>query len=425
MNANAQKVLDLLDVRKSFGANDVLRGVSFELRSGEVTALLGANGAGKSTLIKILAGLQPPTSGKILVAGSEKEFARPGDAKSAGIEIVHQRVDESIVNGLTVAENLCFEEIASGDLSATASKKVILSRARQIASSLELNWSDSFLSSSARNLSIADGQLLLLARALVHKPKILVLDEPTSTLSKTEVERLFEVVIDLKNKGVAILYVSHRMSEIRQLANNLIVLRDGKIVDKQEGTFDLGKAIDAMLGQEGAAEHHLNNPSRGNEVTVSLKRVRLFPNSSELNLELRSGEVTGIVGLIGAGKSELANQIYGLDAPISGSIELEGGDISALAPGESIRRGIYLVPEDRAAQAMLPDWSIAHTASLPFLSSVSSMGILSSKAERILAQKVIENLSIVCEDSEQNLDSLSGGNQQKVIVGRWLERGRT
>src|SRR5699024_3043525 len=129
-------------------------------------------------------------------------------------------------------------------------------------------WSDAFLSSSARNLSIADGQLLLLARALVHEPKILVLDEPTSTLSKSEVERLFEVVGDLKNKGVAILYVSHRMSEIRQLANNLVVLRDGKIVDKQEGTFDLGKAIDAMLGQEGAAEHHLNNPSRGNEVTV-------------------------------------------------------------------------------------------------------------------------------------------------------------
>ena len=415
-----ETVLDLIDIEKSFGTNKVLKGVTMHLTPGRVTALLGANGAGKSTLIKILAGLHAADSGEIRVAGQAVEIATPLDATRNGIQTVHQRIDETVVPGLSVAENLCFEEIVQGQIPAVRSTKKLMPRARQIADILELDWSDGKLRQDVYELGIADSQLLLLARALVTKPKILVLDEPTSTLSNKECDRLFEVINRLRESGVAILYVSHRLSEINSLADKLAVLRDGRITDQQTAPFDLAHAVSSMLGQSVLLELEQFQERRGERTSITLNGVQLLKRSEPFDLQLRYGEVTGIVGLIGAGKSELARGIYGVDAFRTGTMTLDGTEFAPANSADAVSHGIYLVPEDRAAEAMLPGWSITDTVTLPFMKWASDAGVINARREKSRAEEVIQNVGVVAQSVTQSVDSLSGGNQQKVVVGRWL-----
>jgi simple sugar transport system ATP-binding protein len=412
--------LELREIEKSFGANQVLKGVSLTLEAGKITALLGANGAGKSTLIKILAGVYERSAGDILVFGKQVEITSPLTAAHNGIQTVHQRIDESIVPGLTVAENLLFEEIAQGSLPPVRSLTKLLPRARAVADTLELDWPDGKLRSDAFELGIADAQLLVLARALVKRPRLLVLDEPTSTLSQAEAERLFEVITRLRDDGVAILYVSHHLSEIQSLADHLVVLRDGQIKDRQNSPLDMRQAVRSMLGEAVVIEVEQTDRRRGDRVAIELKRVQLLRRSSPIDLELKYGEVTGIVGLLGAGKSELARGIFGVDPFRSGTMRLDGKPFRPRHAGDGVRRGIYLVPENRAAEAMLPGWSLARTISLPFLPKVSPFGVINRRSERARARKVIDDFGVVTTGPDQMVDALSGGNQQKVVVGRWL-----
>lgn len=412
--------LELREIEKSFGANQVLKGVSLTLEAGKITALLGANGAGKSTLIKILAGVYERSAGEILVSGKVVEITSPLTAAHHGIQTVHQRIDESIVPGLTVAENLVFEEIAQGTLPPVRSLTKLLPRARAVAATLDLGWPDAKLRSDAFELGIADAQLLVLARALVKRPRLLVLDEPTSTLSQVEAERLFEVITRLRDDGVAILYVSHHLSEIQTLADHLVVLRDGQIKDRQDSPLDMRQAVRSMLGEAVVIEVEQTDRRRGDRVALQLQGVQLLKRSSPIDLELRYGEVTGIVGLLGAGKSELARGIFGVDPFRSGAMWLDGKPFHPRRAGDGVRRGIYLVPENRAAEAMLPGWSLARTISLPFLPKVSPLGVINRRSERARARRVIADFGVVTTGPDQLVDSLSGGNQQKVVVGRWL-----
>lgn len=413
--------LELEDITMSFGANKVLKGVSLALQPGRITALLGANGAGKSTLIKILAGVYARTSGTIKVGGGGPvEIATPKDASSFGIETVHQRIDENLVPGLTVAENLLFDQILRNDVPRFTSVQKVLPRAREVAGVLDLEWSDAKLRSDAFDLSIADGQLVLLARALSHRPKVLVLDEPTSTLSQSEAERLFEVIRRLRDQGVAILYVSHHMSEIKYLADELLVLRDGQIFDRQTRPLDLQHAVRSMLGNARLADAAPIEEQRGDETAIALTEVQLLKRSSPQSLSFKYGEVAGIVGLIGAGKSELARRIYGADRMLSGSMKLDGQPYAPRGTSEAVRKGIYLVPEDRAHESMLPGWSLARTISLPFLSQDSPGNIIRRNREVERAKRVIDDFGVVATGPHQTVDSLSGGNQQKAVVGRWI-----
>lgn len=423
MNALPQAdipALELKDITMSFGTNKVLKGVSMALRPGRITALLGANGAGKSTLIKILAGVYVRTGGTISVAGGPVEIASPSDATSYGIQTVHQRIDENLVPGLTVAENLLFEQILRNQVPKVSSVKSMLSKAREVASTLQLDWDDQKLKSDAFDLGIADGQLVLLARALSHQPKVLILDEPTSTLSHSEVERLFEVVRRLRDQGVAILYVSHHMSEINHLADELLVLRDGQITDHQVRPLDLQQAVRSMLSSSVLADVEKINEKRGDKTALSMKQIQLLKRSNPIDLDLRYGEVTGIVGLIGAGKSELARGIYGADKLVAGKMELDGKEYAPKHTGHAVREGVYLVPEDRAQEAMFPGWSLGRTIGLPFIHEDSPAHVISNAKERKRAQKVIDEFAVVTTGPEQTVDSLSGGNQQKAVVGRWV-----
>lgn len=414
--------LRLVGLTKNFGANRVLKGVELDLFPGSVTALLGANGAGKSTLIKILAGVHAPTGGELRLSGSPVDFDSPMAAARAGVRTVHQRIDDAIVPGLSVAENLLFEEIALKEVRSVASLRSLLPRAREIAATLDLGWDDAFLRQDVHELGIADCQMLLLARALSTTPQVLILDEPTSTLSQSEAERLFALVTKLRDRGVAILYVSHRLSEINALADRLAVLRDGRIVNAQQLPFDLQGAVAAMLGEGVLADAAELEELRGSDTALTVRGLRVLPESAPVDLDVKSGEVTGIIGLIGAGKTELAETVFGARKLTDGEMRLDDAPFAPKNPKQAIARGVYLVPEDRAAQGMLPGWSVMRTLSLPFLTDFVRGGILQPGRERAAGTHAIDRFSVVTTGPEQSLDALSGGNQQKVMVARWMQR---
>ncbi|OIQ77006.1 ribose import ATP-binding protein RbsA [mine drainage metagenome] len=410
------------DMTKSFGANNVLRGVSIDIAAGEVLALMGANGAGKSTLIKILSGAYSEYGGVILIDGEPVLINSPLDSKAYGIETVYQKIDDGIIAGLSVAENLLFEQIARREISGFASLKSLLPRAREVAHALSLEWDDATLRKDVFELGIADKQLLILARALSRKPRLLILDEPTSALSQVESKRLFEVVQHLRESGVAILYVSHRLGEIDALADRVVVLRDGKIRSEQSPPFKWDQALKDMLGEEVMRELQTISERRGDATILSCRNILLFAEGQPFDIDIRQGEVTGVIGLLGSGKSELARGIFGAEPFVSGEMLLSGQPYIPKYPGDAVIRDVFLVSEDRGAEAILDDWSIANTSTLPFLSSISRRGLLNFTAEEEAGESVIKDFGVVAHSGKATLDSLSGGNQQKMIVGRWLRR---
>ncbi len=325
--------------------------------------------------------------------------------------------------GLTVAENLLFEKIVRNEIGTVASTRSLLPKARAVAASLHLEWDDAFLRQDVFELGIADKQLLILARALFEQPRLLVLDEPTSALSAAEVDRLFDVIRATREQGVGVLYVSHRLGEIDSLADHLVVLRDGCIRGEQHRPFDWQAALTHMLGAQVAEALERTDELRGDRASLSLTGVQLFKRSAPFDLEVRAGEVTGVIGLLGSGKTEFAQGVFGGHRFLAGSMTFEGEPFAPRTPRDAITRGVYLVPEDRAAESMLPGWSIGRTVSLPFLDAVSGavLGVLNPLRERDRARAMIAELGVVAVSDAQEVDSLSGGNQQKVVVGRWLE----
>ena len=413
-------VVALEDIGMAFGTNRVLDGVTMSIEGGSVIALIGANGAGKSTLIKILSGVYPEHSGSVTVDGKPVSIGSPQVARSLGIETVHQRIADGIIPGLTVAENLVFEELTQGSSGTYFSVNRVLPRARDAARLLDLEWPDRVLRQDVFALGIADQQLLLLARALSHQPRLLILDEPTSALSAVEAERLFEVIARLKEAGVAILFVSHRLGEIDTVADRLVVLRDGRIRVQQTRPFGWSAALHAMLGEQAEVTQTALSERRGTVVRLRLENVRLHAESAPQTFEFRAGEVAAVVGLLGAGKSELVRGAFGARRFTGGSMQLDGQAYAPASPADAISRNVYLAPEDRTAEAVVPGWSIARNVSLPFLGAVSSRGVLRSRAEAVLGRKVISELDVVAEGEAFSVDALSGGNQQRVVIGRWL-----
>ncbi|QIY70042.1 sugar ABC transporter ATP-binding protein [Streptomyces sp. RLB1-33] len=409
------------DVSMAFGGRTVLASVSLDIAPGSVVALLGANGAGKSTLIKILSGVHTEHGGQVSVNGVPAALHSPLAARRLGIQTVHQRIGEGIVPGLSVAENLVFEELAQTRGNPFLNGRRLLARAREIQSALDLGWSDAVLRRDVTELGISDRQLLILARALATRPRLLVLDEPTSALSATEAERLFALVERMRSEGIAVLYVSHRLGEIDALADRLVVLRDGRLTEDQVKPFDWDSALRAMLAQ--AQETTTARPQHTGEhgeVVLSLRGVPLLAGHPPQDLDLRAGEVTGVVGLLGAGKTELARGLFGAAPFTGGAVELDGKPYEPRRPADAIRGGIHLVPEDRHADALVPGWSVAQNISLPFLRSLSTVGLVSRAKEDALGRATIEQLGVVARDEHSTVEELSGGNQQKVVVGRWL-----
>jgi len=420
--------VSLRGVSMGFAGKTVLESVTLDVAPGTVLALLGANGAGKSTLIKVLSGVYPEHGGQVLVGGRPVALRTPIEAQRLGIQTVHQRVGEGILPGLTVAENLAFGRLAKRGINPLVGTRATLEHAREVQAALDLDWPERVLRRDVAELGISDQQLLVLARALATRPSLLILDEPTSALSAAEAERLFAIVDGMRARGIAVLYVSHRLGEIDALADRLVVLRDGRLTDEQDKPFAWETALHAMLGagsgddggDRNAVELKPETELRGERVAVSLRGVPLLPGRAPQDLDLYAGEVTGVVGLLGAGKSELARGLFGADRFAAGTIELDGAAYRPKSPRDAIRQRVFLVPEDRHADALIPGWSLAHNLSLPFLASFSRAGLVNTSAEAGLGRRAIDGLGIVTRDEDSLIEELSGGNQQKVVVGRWM-----
>ncbi|WP_116947079.1 sugar ABC transporter ATP-binding protein [Jiangella endophytica] len=419
-------VVELAGVGAAYGPTTVLRDVDLALHGGQITGLLGANGAGKSTLIKVLSGLKPEHPGAVRVDGADVALSSPVQAGRLGVATVHQNVADGVVPGLSVAENLLLDELAGGAARRVVTRGDTLRRARPVLATLGLDWSDAVLRADAGDLAISDAQLLVLARVLHRRPRLLILDEPTSTLTAREASRLFDLLRTLRDDGLAIVYVSHRFGEVESLADRVVVLRDGTVkldVTRDAPTFDWAAILRAMLGREIELDLARRAVRRGDGTPAATVRgVALLPDAPPVDLDVRRGEVLAVLGLIGAGKTELAETLAGA-RPVAGdgTLTLAGRPYAPRDPAAAIAAGVVLVPEDRRAQGLFPGWTLARNVSAPFLAELSRWaGVLSRRAEAGRAAQVIAALDVRGPGPHALVDELSGGNQQKVVVGRWL-----
>ncbi|MCD5995750.1 sugar ABC transporter ATP-binding protein [Pseudomonas sp. CDFA 602] len=421
MNERATQAIEpLIEVRglsKHFGVSRALDEVDLAIFAGEVVALLGANGAGKSTLVKILAGSLPHDGGELRVQGQLQHFASPMSARRAGIVTVHQQVGDGIAPGLSVAENLVLDELCLPGADFWVNRKRLLSRAAQIAAGLGL---DLPLQQPVERLSQAEQQLIVLARALALQPRLLILDEPTAALSDTEAQRLFTLIDSLRERGVAILYISHRLSDLQRIAQRAVVLRDGRLVG-QFPASQLRQAIHAMLGE--ALDRQPFVPRLPGRPVLSLHAARVAQHTPLFDLVLHEHQVVAMTGLLGAGKSEIAEMLFGLRDPAAGHLQLDNADWRPGSPHEAIKAGVFYAAEGRATHSLVPDFSLRKTLTLPFLERFSRGGFIQTRLEAQAVNDQVLALGIKNPGIDQPMSALSGGNQQKVIIGRWLMGG--
>ncbi|WP_426234620.1 sugar ABC transporter ATP-binding protein [Pseudomonas sp. TWP3-2] len=402
------------ELSKSFGSNRALDAVSLQIYPAEVVALLGANGAGKSTLVKILAGSQSSDGGELWVDGQARHFSSPLSARRVGVVAVHQQINDGIAPGLSVAENLLLDELCRPDAGFWLNRKKLLERAANIAAGLGLVLP---LEQPIEHLGQAERQLVVLARAFALQPRLLILDEPTAALSDAEAQRLFGLMDTLRSRGVAILYISHRLSDLQRVADRAIVLRDGKLAGEFSAR-QLPEAVEAMLGH--SLEVHVYTPRPAGREVLRLRGAQILPRSSAFDLSLHEGEVVVLTGLLGAGKSEIAEVLFGLREAAAGSLQLDGAEWLPGSPRQAIQSGVFLAAEDRASQSLVQDFSLRRTLTLPFLERFTRGGFIRNRAEAAAVEAQVAALGIKTSGIDVPMSALSGGNQQKVVLGRWL-----
>jgi simple sugar transport system ATP-binding protein len=405
-------------LRKAFGRIQVLGGVDLQLEAGSVTALMGANGAGKSTLVRIISGVYGRDAGRIMLAGQDFNPTSPAEAIRAGVVTVHQNINDGVVADLDVATNLTLDRLNGRDARFIFNPRRIRREAKEVADRMGLAID---LGARISDLSLADRQMVAIARAMAHEPKVLILDEPTSSLSSTEAERLFQVVERLKARGVAILYISHRMSDIRRIADSIISLRDGRIAGSFTGPeLDYEGAVTAMLGK--TISHDGLSVREAGDTIFEASDLQLGAHALPFSLTLGDGEIVVITGLVGVGKTALAETLFGARRPAAGRMRLDGKAYAPRTPQQAIAAGVFLVAKDRADSGIVPGFNIYENISLPFLRRLSNIGVASRRSERSQARAQIASLGIVCRSERDEMHTLSGGNQQKVMVARWLSQ---
>ncbi|RTM04855.1 MAG: sugar ABC transporter ATP-binding protein [Hyphomicrobiales bacterium] len=405
-------------LRKSFGQNEVLGGISLELFAGEVTVLMGANGAGKSTLVKIVSGVYSRGAGSMQLAGQAFDPQSPAEAIRAGVVTVHQNINDGVVADLDVATNLTFDRLSGKGASLLFKPRDVRAEARAVADRMGLAID---LKARVSDLSLADRQMVAIARAMAHQPKVLILDEPTSSLSSAEADRLFSLIDRLRGQGVAILYISHRMSDIRRLADRIMSMRDGVI----SGVFDRKPldyegAVNAMLGRKIHLDRVVARSSA--RAVFTAEGLRIAQGSRPISMTLGAGEVVAITGLVGVGKTALAETLFGVRRPLAGTMHMDGRPYAPRSARAAIAAGVFLVAKDRAQSGIVGGFNIERNISLPFLKRMSGLGVMNKRAERAVARRQIEELGIVCRSEKDDLSALSGGNQQKVMVARWMSQ---
>jgi rhamnose transport system ATP-binding protein len=411
----APTLLQLKAITKSFGAVRALRGVSFDLHGGEVHALLGENGAGKSTLIKVITGAHQPDGGSIEIEGRAVPRLDPASARAMGIAAIYQQ--PALFPDLTVTE-----DVALGlEKPSTASRIRWAERRNRARELLKRVGAEIDPDTEVRKLSMPEQQLVEIARSLGAGARILIMDEPTASLTQNEVHLLYAVVRDLRAQGVGVIYISHRMEEIFALADRVTVLRDGESIATQDTKgMDESTLIKLMVGREVSA---LYPPSETSPASVALSVRGLGCQSSgvhDVNFDLRAGEVVGFAGIVGAGRTELARVLFGITPADTGTISLGGKSVSIQSPGEAVARGIGYVPEDRRRHGVILEMPLAANITMSIHPTLFPWSWLRFGAERELANRYIRDLGVKTPSAEVPGSALSGGNQQKVSLARWL-----
>lgn len=406
--------LQMQGIAKSYDGAQALRGVDLTARLGEVHAIVGENGAGKSTLGKIIAGIHAPSEGTLYVAGRPVQFSSPLDAVKAGIGMVHQEL--CFCPSLTVAENLCLGSLPTrfGFLRLAEMRSRARAMLAEIGADIDVNR-------PMDSLSTGQEQMVQIAGAVGTGARIIVMDEPTSSLASAETERLFDLVGRLKARGVTLVYVSHRLEEIFRLCDRVTVLRDGRHIETANvADMTMGTVVQKMIGrpvEQYFPEHLDSKPGR--------ERLRLEGLTSpgrfrDINLTVRAGEVVGLAGLVGAGRSEIARAIFGLDPKVTGRIFVEGREVRISSPRQAMSLGIGLLPEDRKTQGLVLSMGGRANLSLPILNRLSRLGFVRAGQEKSLTRRYFDRLRVRTPHMDAPVWSLSGGNQQKIAMAKWL-----
>ncbi|WP_116082390.1 sugar ABC transporter ATP-binding protein [Tropicimonas sp. IMCC34011] len=409
-------MLEMKGIRKAFGPVKVLHGVDLEVRDGEVHALLGENGAGKSTMMKILCGIVRADEGTIVIDGKERSFEHYDEAIQAGVGIVFQEF--SLIPYLTAVENIFLaREIKTGGFLA---RKAMRKRAREVLDKLGV---DVPLNVPVADLSVAEQQFVEIAKALSLDARILVLDEPTATLTPSETEHLFKVMRDLRSQGVAIVFISHHLEEIYEIGDRITVLRDGEYVGTRDvGSISTDELVEMMVGRRIENNFPPKPPAAPNaEVVIDAAQIQLRKNGPVSTFQLRKGEILGFAGLVGSGRTETALSILGAYPAASVKVEINGTPGAPANPSEALARGIGLLPESRKDQGLITSFSIMQNISINNYGKYRTLKyFLDLSEERKHTTKVMEDVQVKAPGPDVPVDTLSGGNQQKVVIARWL-----
>ncbi len=410
-------ILEMKSVTKRFPGVTATDEVNLEVQAAEIVALVGENGAGKSTLMKILGGIFQPDQGSICIDGHPVTIHSVRDATSLGIAFIHQEL--SLLDNLDVAANVFLgREPVSGGILKLVDLDCIHAEAKRCLERLGVRISTRTL---VADLSIAHRQLVEIAKALSLRARILIMDEPTSSLTLGETARLMEVVRELRSQGVSIIYITHRLGEVDELADRVVVLRDGRNVGTlAREEIDRDRIINLMVGRD--LDKFFLSPQAGKRrsyLEVHNLRTRRYPEHS-VSFDLRKGEILGFAGLIGAGRSEAAQAIFGVDPPLEGKLMVDGKPIQISSSSDAIAHGIYLIPEDRHRAGLFVEMTIRENVTLPSLNKYSVAGLINRSDERRSATDVCQRLRVKAGSVEERVLNLSGGNQQKVVLARWL-----
>ncbi len=409
-------ILQMRNITKTFPGVTALKSVAFNLMEGEVHALVGENGAGKSTLIKILSGALPKTSGTIFLNRKQVDITNPLQAQTLGIAVIYQEL--MLAPTLSAAENILLGRLPRKFKFFIDRKKLFIT-ARQLTTMLGLQID---LALPLQLLTIAQQQMIEVAKALSLNSRIIIMDEPSAVLTPYELEKLFEVIIQLKNEGVSFIYISHRLEEVFRIADRVTVLKDGVV----QGTRMISRVtrtqlINMMVGREMKKIDAKHEKKWDNRVILDVKNLKSEHLSEPVNLKLYQSEILGIAGLVGAGRSELVRAIFGADKKLSGQIFIDGEAVSINSPVDALQSGLGLVPEDRKNQGLLSDMSVAENITVTNLKKLTKAGFIQKREETSNANSLVNRLKIKLSSIQQNINSLSGGNQQKVILARWLD----
>ena len=406
-------LIELKDIHKSFYGVEVLHGVNFVLQSGSVHALMGENGAGKSTLMKVIAGVHTADSGKVFLDNKEIEISSPAKARELGIAMIHQELSSELE--MSVAENIYLGR--EPGRFGMVDYRQLYHQTDELLKNLGIHLNPR---TKMKRLRVADQQMVEIAKALSADVRLIIMDEPTSSLTDTEVDKLFDIINNLKKRGVSILFVSHKINEVRRIADRVHILRDGEYIatlKKEEITEEA--IIKSMVGRT-LENIFVKQYAEIGEIALEVRNLCTKNFLKNISFNVRKGEIVGFAGLVGAGRSEVMRAVFGLDAISEGEILIDGKPVRINSPSDAIKHGLGLVPEDRKHDGLILGMSVMKNGSIVMLDKLSKHGLINDALEYETIESYVEKLSIKTPSMEKEVKDLSGGNQQKVVVAKWL-----